>query len=189
MIKSASKKATARAQATSGSDSVFEIRPGTNITFEVRRTRDGVQYVARHGDLEVSGITSDSAFYNETVRRIINAPRDPPEDVYKMADLIVSHITTAVAELGADYVTTGMATEVAIGSKLGIHVYLTYLHDDDVWRGAIEVAFDGSDGRHSYGVHVVKKRVEFAEIIDDAEALKREIIRVARHAYNAYSRE
>jgi hypothetical protein len=106
--------------------------------------------------LEISGLTSDRVFYGETVRRIINAPSDPPEDVYKMANLIASHITTAVAELGADYVTAGVSTEVATGSKLGIHVYLTYMHDDGVWRGAIEATFDGRDGTHSYGVHVVK---------------------------------
>ena len=160
------------------------------VFFETLKTPSGVQYVARRDrDFEVSGFTSDRIFYEETVRRIMSAPKDPPDDVYKMADLVVKHVSTAVAELGADYVSMGMATEVAIGAKLSIHVYLTYLHDDEIWRGSIEATFDGRDGRYSEGTHVVKKRVEFAEIIDAAEALRGEIIRVARHAYNAYSKE
>ncbi len=158
------------------------------VFFETLKTPGGVQYVVRRGgDFEISGYTSDRIFYEETVRRIMNAPRDPPDDVYKMADLVVKHISTAVAELGADYVSMGIASEVAIGARLSIHVYLTYLHDDEIWRGSIEATFDGRDGRHSEGTHVVKKRVEFSNI--DAETLRREIIRVARHAYNAYSRE
>ena len=158
-----------------------------NVFFEKRETRDGVQYAAKYFDLEISGNTDDRIFYEETVSRIISANKEPPSDVYRMADLVVKHVTAAVAELGADYVTIGMVAEVAAGAKLGVHVYLTYLHDDEVWRGAIEATFDGRDGRHSEGVHVVKKRLEFGDI--DAEALKREVIRAARHAYNAYSKE
>jgi hypothetical protein len=159
-----------------------------DIFFEELKTSNGVYYVARsrHG-VEVSGFTTDRVFYREAVERIINAPKDPPNAVHKMADLIVRHITTAVAELGADYVTTGMAWEVVPGSKLGVHVYLTYVHDDEVWRGAVEATFDGRDGGNSHGVHVVKRRIEFTDI--DAEALKREIVRVAKHAYNAHSRQ
>ena len=163
-----------------------------SIFFETfNKTPSGVHYrhVAERGSFEVSGHTSDRIFYEEIVRRIVSAPRDPPEDVYKIADLVVKHVSTAVAELGADYVSMGMATEVAIGARLSIHIYLTYLHDDEIWMGSIEATFDGRDGRHSEGTHVVKKRVEFAEIIDAAEALRGEIIRVARHAYNAYSKE
>jgi hypothetical protein len=160
------------------------------VFFETLKTPSGIQYVARRrGDLEVSGYTTDRIFYEETIRRIMSAPRDPPDDVYKIAELMVKHVTTAVAELGADYVTMGLSTEVVVGTKLTVHIYLTYLHDDGVWRGSVEATFDGPDSRHSEGVHVVKKRVEFAEIIDAAEALRREIIRVARHAYNAYSKE
>ena len=157
------------------------------IFFEKRKMRDGVQYLARYADLEVTGFTDDKIFYEETVNRIISAHKDPPSDVYRMADLVVKHVTTAVAELGADYVTIGMATEVAAGARLGVHVYLTYMRDDEVWRGAVEATFDGRDGWHSEGVHVVKKRLEFSDI--DAEALKREVIRVAKAAYNAYSKE
>jgi hypothetical protein len=157
------------------------------VFFETRKTREGVQYVARRGDIEVSGFTNDRVFYRETVKRIISAPRDPPEDIYKIADLVVKHVSTAIAELGADYVTIGMTTQVAFGNKLTIHVYLTYIHDDEVWRGAVEATFDGRDGWHSEGVHVVKKRLEFSDI--DAEALKREVIRIAKAAYNAHSKE
>ena len=42
-----------------------------------------------------------------------------------------------------------------------------------------------SDGE---GVHTVKKRLEFGGDID-VETLKREIVRIARHAYNAHSGE
>ncbi len=157
------------------------------VFFETLKTPDGVQYAVRRGDFEISGHTSDRVFYRETVERIISASRDPPEDVYKMADLVVKHVSTAVAELGADYVSMGMAAELAIGARLAVHVYLTYLHEDEVWRGSIEATFDGRDGRHSEGTHVVKKRVEFSDI--DTETLRREIIRVARHAYNAYSKD
>ena len=153
------------------------------VFFEINKSPYGVHYTAKYFDLEISGNTTDRIFYEETVNRIINAPKEPPEDVYKMADLVVKYVATAVAELGAGYVTIGMATEVAVGSRLGIHIYLTYLRDDEVWRGAVEATFDGRDE----GVHVVKKRLEFSGI--DAEALKREVIRVAKHAYNAYSRE
>ena len=156
------------------------------VFFEITKSPYGVHYTAKYFDLEISGNTTDRIFYEETVNRIISANKEPPEDVYKMADLVVKHVTTAVAELGADYVTIGMTTQVAFGTKLTIHVYLTYIHDDEVWRGAIEATLDGRDGRHSEGVHVVKKRLEFSV---DAEALKREVIRVAKAAYNAYSKE
>jgi hypothetical protein len=157
------------------------------VFFEINKSPYGVHYTTRYFDLEISGNTDDRIFYEETVSRIISANKEPPEEVYRMVELIVRHVATAVAELGADYVTVGLSTEVAAGAKLGIHVYLTYL-DDDVWRGAIEVTFDGRDGRFTEGVHVVKKRVEFSDI-DDAEALRREVIRVAKAAYNAYSKE
>jgi len=159
-----------------------------DIFFEINKIPGGVQYAARSGDLEISGTTNDRIFYEETVARIINAPREPPDDVYKMAEFMAKHVETAVADFGADYVTMGMATEVACCTKLTLHVHLTYLHDDGVWRGAVESSYDGRDGPHSTGVHLVKKRIEFSGDVD-AEALKREIIRIAKHAYNAYSRD
>jgi len=153
-----------------------------NVFFEINKVPGGIQYAARSGDLEISGTTT--VFYKETVERIINAPREPPEDVHKMAEFMAKHVETAVAEFGADYVTMGMATEVACCTRLTLHIYLTYLHDEEIWRGAVESSYDGRDGPHSTGVHVVKKCIEFSGDID-IEALKREMIRVARHAYNS----
>jgi hypothetical protein len=161
-----------------------QTQPDKNPIF-LKKTRDGVHYTARHNDLEVSGYTSDKVFYRETVQRILSAPREAPDSVYRIAELVVRHVSAAVAELGADYVTVGMAAEVECCARLTVHVYLTYLHDVGTWRGAVEATFEGRDGR-SEGVHVVKKRIEFSGDVD-IEALRREVIRVARHAYNAYS--
>jgi hypothetical protein len=162
-------------------------KPPKPVFFNVNMSPSGVHYMAKYGDLEISGNTTDRVFYEETVSRIVSAAKELPAEVRKMAEFLANHVATAITTFGSTYVSTSMETEVACCTKLMLHISLIYLPDEGIWRGGIEATFDGRDGRDSEGNHMVKKRIEVNDI--DAETLKREIIRVARHAYNAYGRE
>jgi hypothetical protein len=67
---------------------------------------------------------------------------------------------------------------------------LTYYSDEKVseWRGYVEALAEGKDGKKSEGRHLVKRRVVFADDVSGF-SLYRELMRVARHAYNAVVRE
>jgi hypothetical protein len=162
-------------------------KPNKPVFFSVNTSPYGVHYRAGYGDLEISGNTTDRIFYEETVNRIVSAAKELLAEVRKMAEFLANHVATAITTFGSTYVSTSMETEVACCTKLMLHIYFNYLPDEGVWRGAIEATFEGRDGPHSEGNHMVKKRIEINDI--DVETLKREIARIAKHAYNAYSKE
>ena len=58
-----------------------EVGPAKNqIFFEVRTTKEGTQYMAVRGDIEVSGFTTSRtrAVVERIVERVFEASREPP---------------------------------------------------------------------------------------------------------------
>jgi hypothetical protein len=159
----------------------------TKSFFEVHTTKDGTQYMAVRGDIEVSGFTTSKtrAVVERIVERIVNAGIEPPPNVSMVADRLADYVVSMITQFGSDYVS--IATTVKAGeAKLTLSVYLTLYADEKVyeWRGHVEVLVDGRDGKKSEGRHLVKRRVVFTDNVSGF-SLYRELMRVARHAYNA----
>jgi hypothetical protein len=162
--------------------------PNKPVFFEANETSDGkIRYTAKYGDLKVEGITSDKTSYVEIVERIINAPKEPPAAVQKMVEHVTNYVATAVAEFGSTYVSTNMVGRIDRYAKLMLRVSLDYMQDKGTWGCMLEATFYGRDGRNSEGTHIVERRIELRDV--NVEVLRKEIGKVAKHAYNAYSRE
>ena len=161
---------------------ITEVLEKNKSFFEIRTTKDGSQYMAVHGDLEVSGFTTSRT--RSVVERIIKAsleaPKEPPANVAMAADKLVNYVETMVSQFGSDYVS--VSATVKGDAKMTLTVYVVYYSDDKVteWRGMVEAMVEFRGKREIR--HVVKKRVVFRDNVN-AFALYRHLMEVARHAY------
>jgi tRNA-dihydrouridine synthase len=159
--------------------------------FEVRTTKEGTQYMAVRGDIEVSGFTTSRtrAVVERIVERVFEASREPPPEVSTVADRLTDYVELMIKQFRTEYVSTSVTIKAG-DVKMTLGIYLTYYSDEKVseWRGNVEALSEGKDGKKSEGRHLVKRRVVFA---DDVSAFKiyRELMTVARHAYNALASE
>jgi len=165
-----------------------EVGPAKNQNFfEVRTTKEGTQYMAVRGDIEVSGFTTSRtrAVVERIVERVFEASREPPPAVSTAADKLIDYVELMIKQFRTEYVSTSVTIKVG-DFKMTLGIYLTYYSDEKVseWRGNVEALAEGKDGKKSEGRHLVKRRVVFA---DDVSGFKiyRELMTVARHAYNA----
>jgi len=165
-----------------------EVGPAKNQNFfEVRTTKEGTQYMAVRGDIEVSGFTTSKTMsvVERIVERIFKASREPPPEVSTAADKLTDYVEVMTTWFRSEYVSVS-ATIKAGDAKMTLGIYLTYYSDEKVseWRGSVEALAEGKDGKKSEGRHLVKKRVVFP---DDVSGFKiyRELTEVAKHAYNA----
>jgi len=163
----------------------------TKSFFEVHTTKDGTQYMAMRGDIEVSGFTTSRtrAVVERIVERVFEASREPPPNVSMVADKLTDYVVAMITQFGSEYVS--VSTTVKAGeAKMTFSISLTYYSDEKVseWRGYVEALAEGKDGKKSEGRHLVKRRVVFADDVSGF-SLYRELMRVARHAYNAVVRE
>ena len=157
---------------------------------------DYISFTADGGDIIISGVTGrcPDADYVECVKRLvknmIKAPEKPPYWIRHMAESVLQHLLQMAKEIGwKTSISAGAGVYIydEDGPELTLDIAVSYGTPPKTYYSEEEYHFDDRDGRHSEGVHVVKKRLEFSNI--DAEALKREVIRVAKAAYNAYSKE
>jgi hypothetical protein len=159
------------------------------VFFKVRVGYEYTEYTAAYDGLEIEGLTmGDKKDIRDVVRRIILAVNDLPESVVRAAILLTNHITSAVHS-NAKVAWGGMGVEFGDNESLKLGASLYYYIDDDNegsgWAGEVVATFSGYDGLMVEGTHRVAKRVDFGEEVD-VVGLYRTLLRVARHAYNAY---
>jgi hypothetical protein len=158
------------------------------VFLKVRAGGAETEYTAVYKDLEIGGLTRGGrSDVKKVLRRIIRAYNDLPEDVVRAAITVINHILSAV-NLGVKEAWGGVSVEVGDNDKLTLRIslyhYIDNERDESGWAGEIKASFIGYDGLFADSSHTVIKRVNYGEDID-AMSLYRELIRVARHAYNA----
>jgi hypothetical protein len=167
-----------------------EGRGKKKVFFKVRVGEEYTEYKAVYDGYEFEGVTmGDKNDVREIVRRILRAVNDPPERVVRATVLVVDYIASAVNS-GAEVAWGGMAVGFGQNERLKLGANLHYLVVDDPedlggWVGEVMASFDGSDGFMVESFHKVVKRVLFGDEVD-VMRLYRELLRVARHAYNAW---
>lgn len=123
------------------------------------------------------------------VRQIISAHKGITYGVDKAAIGLANYIASMALVNSSSRVVVGVV-EVALGSgdtlKLGVGLY--YVTDYDTgesgWRGEVGAVYFGNDGYIGNAIHKVVRRLDFKEVVDVAR-LYCELVRVARHAFNA----
>jgi len=159
------------------------------VFLKVRAGGAETEYTAVYEDLEFGGLTRGGKDdVKKVLRRIIRAYNEPPEDVVKAAIMVINHILSAV-NLGIKEAWAGVSVELGDNDKLTLRIYLYHYIDNEKdesgWAGEVKASFSGYDGMLVDSSHTVIKRVNYGEDVD-AMGLYRELIRVARHAYNAW---
>jgi hypothetical protein len=159
------------------------------VFFKVKVGSEHTEYKAVYGGLEFEGVTmGDKKDVKDVVRRMILAYNDPPDSVNRAAILVTNHISSAVYSRAKD-AWAGMAVEFGDYESITLSVRLYYYIDDETeergWAGEAVATFSGNDGLVVDATHKVVKRLDFGENVDVVE-LFRLLMRVARHAYNAY---
>jgi hypothetical protein len=159
------------------------------IFFKVRVGEEHTEYKAVYDGLELEGETmGDKNDIKDVVRRIILAPSDLPDSIVKAAITVTSHVSSAIYSRAKE-AWAGIGVEFGDNESLKLSASLYYYIDDDTdesgWAGEVAASFSGYDGLVVDSYHRVIKRVDFGEDVD-VMALFRMLVRVARHAYNAY---
>jgi hypothetical protein len=159
------------------------------VFLKVRVSGAETEYTAAYEGLEFGGLTRGGKDdVKKVLRRIIRAYYEPPEDVVKAAVTVINHILSAV-NIGAKEAWAGVSVELEDKDKLTLRIYLYHYidneRDESGWAGEVKASFFGYDGMLPESTHTVIKRVDYGEDVD-AFSLYRELIRVARHAYNAW---
>jgi hypothetical protein len=156
---------------------------------KVKVGSEHTEYKASYDGLEFEGVTmGDKKDVKDVVRRIILAPNDPPDFVVKAAIMVTNHVSSA-AHSRAWEAWGGVGVEFGDDEKLKLSASLYYYIDDDTneagWHGEVAATFSGYDGLLADSMHKVVKSIDFGESVD-VVGLYRLLLRVARHAYNAY---
>ncbi len=158
------------------------------VFFKMKKGEKYTEYTAVYEGLEIRGRTVGEKFeIKDVVRRIILAESEPPESILKAAIGVASYVgSTVTINSRAKEVWGAVAVEVGLGDKLRLNAMLYHVDNTDEigWHGEVSALFVGSDGLINDAMHKVIKWMDFGEEVD-IMALYRELLRVARHAYNA----
>jgi hypothetical protein len=149
--------------------------------FEVNVTREGSQFMAKRGDVEVSGFVSSRLrnVVEEIVTRALDMVREVPFNVHHVAN-VISDFLAANAHV-SDYMSTQLSVKAGdVYMTLG--AYVSYDIERNEWRGGVETTIECRWKRWEVKL-AVKKRVVFKGINVDAHKLYKELIDAARHAY------
>jgi hypothetical protein len=156
----------------------------TKSFFEKHVTKEGTQYMAVHGDVEITGFTTSKskAVVERLVKYSLEAPKEVPPNVSMAADKLSSYVEEAITQFNSDYVSLSMSLRAG-EAKMTLSVYLTYYSDDKIteWRGIVEALVERHNDMREVR-HVVKRRIRFSDNINGF-AVYRQLIDVARHAY------
>jgi len=157
----------------------------TKSFFETHVTKEGTQYMAVHGDLEISGFTTSKskAVVERLVKYSLEAPKEVPPNVATAADRLISYVEEAITRFNSDYVSLSMSLRAG-EAKMTLTIYLTFYSDGKIteWRGAVEALVEWSNGRREVR-HVVKKRIRGFGNDISGFAIYRQLMEVARRAY------
>jgi hypothetical protein len=159
------------------------------IYLKVKISDEETQYKALYDGIQLEGITmGDKKDIKDLVRRIILARSDPPDSVIRAAILVVNHISSAVHS-DSKHAWAGVTMEFGDYESISLSADLYYYIDDETeergWAGEAVATFSGNDGLMVDSTHKVIKSLDFGEALDVME-LFRVLVKVARHAYNAY---
>jgi len=159
------------------------------VFFKVKVGSEYTEYKAVYDGYEFEGVTmGDKKDVKDVVRRMILAPAELPDYVVKAAVMVSSHISSAVTSRAWE-AWAGVGVEFGDDERLKLSASLYYYIDDDTdeagWAGEVVASFSGYDGLMVDASHKVVKRVEFGPEVD-VMGLYRTLLKVARHAYNAY---
>jgi hypothetical protein len=160
------------------------------VFFKIKVGDEYTEYKAVYGDIQIEGLTmGDKKDIKYVVRRIILAPNELPDYVVRAAIMVTNHISSAVHSRAWE-AWAGIGVEFGDYEQLKLSASLYFYIDDDTdeagWAGEVVATFSGYDGLMEDASHKVIKNVDFGPDVD-AVALFRTLLRVARHAYNAYS--
>jgi len=149
--------------------------------FEINVSRDGSQFMAVGGGLEVSGFVSSRLrnVVEEIVSRVLDTAREVPPNVHHVANGLADFIA-ANAHV-SDYMSTQMSVKAG-EAYMTLGAYLTYDIDRNEWRGSVEATIEAKWKKWEVKL-AVKKRVVFKGINVSAQRLYTELIDAARHAY------
>jgi hypothetical protein len=159
------------------------------VYLKVKVSDEETQYKALYDGLEIEGVTmGDKNDIRDLVRRIILAPSDPPDNVIRAAILVTSHISSAIYSR-AKHAWAGVTVEFGDYESISLSARLYYYIDDETeergWAGDASATFSGNDGLVVDSTHKVVKSLDYGEEVDVMD-LFRTLVRLARHAYNAY---
>jgi len=166
-----------------------ERRPKKKLRLKVKTDIEYTEYEASYDCLQIDGITiGDKNDVKLIVRRIISAPREPPEFVVKAGVMVTNHISGAINSRARE-AWAGVGVEFGDNESLRLSASLHFYIDDDTeeagWVGEAKADFSGFDGYMVDSSHSVVKRLSFGKEVD-VMAVYRALLVVARHAYNAY---
>jgi len=159
------------------------------VFFKVKVGSEYTEYKAVYSGIEFEGVTmGDKKDVKDVVRRMILAHAELPDYVVKAAIVVSSHISSAITSRAWE-AWAGVGVEFGDDERLKLSASLYYYIDDDTdeagWAGEVTASFSGYDGLMVDALHKVVKRVEFGPEVD-VVGLYRMLLKVARHAYNAY---
>jgi hypothetical protein len=160
------------------------------VHLKVRVGEEHTEYTASYDGLEFEGVTMGGKDdVKAVVRRMIRAVNEPPDSVVKAVILVVNHVASTVNH-GAKMTWGGLAVEFGDDERLKLGVSLHYTDDDDSeesegWAGELVATFSGYDGIMVDSFHKVQMSVSLGVQIDYIK-LYRDLLRIARHAYNAW---
>jgi len=157
------------------------------VFLKVKVGEEYTEYVASYEGVQIEGLTmGGKEDIKDVVRRVIRAYNEPPDIVVRAAVSVVNHVMSAV-RLGAKVVWGGVGVEFGDDERLKLSVYLYSYIDDETdqhgWEGEVVASFSGYDGIMVDSSHKVVKKVSYGREIDYM-GLYRELIKVARYAYN-----
>jgi hypothetical protein len=160
------------------------------VFLKVRVGEEHTEYTAAYDGLKFEGVTmGDKDDVKAVVRRMIRAVNELPDSVVKAAILVVNHVASTVSH-GAKMTWGGLAVEFGDDERLKLGASLSYIVDDDPeepegWVGELMATFSGYDGIMVDSFHKVQMSVSLGVQIDYIR-LYRDLLRIARHAYNAW---
>ena len=159
------------------------------VYLKVKVSDGETRYNALYGGLEIEGVTmGDKNDVKDLVRRIILAPSDPPDNVIRAAILVTNHISSAIYSR-AKHAWAGVAVEFGDNESITLSANLYYYIDDETeergWAGEAVATFSGYDGLMVDSTHKVVKSLDFGEEVN-VVGLFKTLVKLARHAYNAY---
>jgi hypothetical protein len=161
-----------------------EVPEKTKSFFETHVTKDGTQYMAVHGDVEITGFTTSKtkAVVERLVKYSLEAPKAVPPNVSMAADKLSSYVEEAITQFNSDYVSLSMSLRAG-EAKMTLSVYLTHYSDDKIteWRGIAEALVEWRNERREVR-HVVKRRIRFSDNISGF-VIYRQLMDVAGRAY------
>jgi hypothetical protein len=148
--------------------------------FEINVTREGSQFMAARGDIEVSGFVSSKLRHvvEEIAGRVLDMAVEVQFSVHHAAN-VISDFVAANTHV-SDYMSTQLSVKAGeVYMTLGAHLF--YDIERNEWRGSVEAVIE-SRWKKWHVKLAVKKRVVFKGINVNSQKLYQDLIEVARRA-------